>query len=175
MFLKKYSVCRIFIHGSPFLIGPFCFLIPPLSLLVSRSVCNCFAQKQAPIIHIGLFTIQTFSRVAKCHEYDEYIRVKIFAGWGKKSGRRCNLAKFSLFWEDLHNLARFLCINQPNLIELSTLVHQNYPFCTFYFTSVPKLSLFTRFSWGKIQFKGFAPCKRIDISQLCSGVIIEHG
>ena len=40
------------------------------------------------------------SRVAKCHEYDEYIRVKIFAGWGKKS-----------FWEDLHNYARFLCRN----------------------------------------------------------------
>ena len=36
-------------------------------------------------------------RVAKCHGYDGYIRVKIFAGWGKKSGRRCNLAKFSLF------------------------------------------------------------------------------
>ena len=107
------------------------------------------------------------TRVAKCHEYDKYIRVKIFAGWGKKSGRRCNLAKFSLFWEDLHHYARFLYINQPNLIDLSTFVHQNYPFCTFYLTSVPKLSLFTRFSWGKIQFKYFAPCKRIDISQLC--------
>ena len=23
-------------------------------------------------------------RVAKCHEYDEYIRVTIFRGWGKK-------------------------------------------------------------------------------------------
>ena len=52
------------------------------------------------------------TRVAKCHEYDEYIRVKIFAGWGNKSGRRCNLAKFSLFfWEDLHHYARFLYIN----------------------------------------------------------------
>jgi len=35
----------------------------------------------------------TRDRVAKCHEYDEYIRAKFFAGWGKKSGRRCNLAK----------------------------------------------------------------------------------
>ena len=51
------------------------------------------------------------SRVAKCHEYEEYIRVKIFAGWGKKSWRRCNLAKFSPFWEDLHNYARFMCRN----------------------------------------------------------------
>ena len=36
-------------------------------------------------------------RVAKCHGYDGYIRVKIFAGWGKKSGKRCNMAKFRLF------------------------------------------------------------------------------
>ena len=49
-------------------------------------------------------------RVVKCHEYDKYICVKIFVGWGKKSGIRCNLAEFSLFWEDLHNYARFLCI-----------------------------------------------------------------
>ena len=47
-------------------------------------------------------------RVAKYHRYDGYIRVKIFAGWGKKFGRRCNLAKISLFWEDLHHYARFL-------------------------------------------------------------------
>ena len=42
-------------------------------------------------------------RVAKCHGYDVYIRVKIFAGWCKKSGRTRNL---SLFWEDLHNLCK---------------------------------------------------------------------
>ena len=41
--------CRIFIHGFPFLIRPFCFLIQLLSLLLSRSVCNCFAEKQALI------------------------------------------------------------------------------------------------------------------------------
>ena len=34
------------------------------------------------------------SRVAKCHGYDGYIRVKILAGWGK---RTCNFAKSSLF------------------------------------------------------------------------------
>ena len=33
-------------------------------------------------------------RVAKCHGYDGYIRVKIIAGWGKKSGRTRYLAKF---------------------------------------------------------------------------------
>ena len=84
--------------------------------------------------NMSIISSHDIPRVAKCHEYDEYIRVKIFAGWGKKSGRRCNLAKFSLFWEDLHNYARFLCINRTNLIELSTFVYQNYPFCTFYLT-----------------------------------------
>ena len=59
----------------------------------------------------GFNVIVAAHRVAKCHEYDEYICVKIFTGWGKKSGRRCNLAKFSLFGEDLHNYAIFLCIN----------------------------------------------------------------
>ena len=36
--------------------------------------------------------------VTKCHGYGGYIRLKTFASWGEKSGRRCNLAKFSLFW-----------------------------------------------------------------------------
>ena len=36
-------------------------------------------------------------RVAKCHEYDGYIRVKIFRGWGKKSERTHNMAKRGLF------------------------------------------------------------------------------
>ena len=115
------------------------------------------------------------NRVAKCHEYDKYIRVKLFAGWGKKSGRRCNLVKFSLFWKDLHNYARFLCRNQPNLIELLIFVQQNYHVCTFHLTQVPKLSLFTRFSWGKIQIRDFAPCKRFDISQLCVLVCYKYG
>ena len=35
------------------------------------------------------------SRVAKCHGYEGYIRVKIFAGWGKKFERTSNLAKSS--------------------------------------------------------------------------------
>ena len=37
------------------------------------------------------------SRVAKCHEYDEYIRVKVFRGWGKKSERTHNMTKLGLF------------------------------------------------------------------------------
>ena len=34
---------------------------------------------------------------------------------------------------------------------------------------MPKLSFFMRFSWGKILLKDFAPCKKIDISQLWIG------
>ena len=36
-------------------------------------------------------------RVAKCHEYDEDIHVKIFRGWGKKSERTHNMTKLGLF------------------------------------------------------------------------------
>ena len=75
-------------------------IISPYHVVQSR--CRKFFQ---------IFAFQIESRVAKCHEYDEYIHVKIFAGWGKKSGRGCNLAKLRLFGEDLHNNTRFLCIN----------------------------------------------------------------
>ena len=34
------------------------------------------------------------NRVAKCHGYDVYFRVKTFGGLGKKSGRTRKLAKF---------------------------------------------------------------------------------
>ena len=36
------------------------------------------------------------NRVAKCHGYDGYIRVKILAGWGKSLGEHENLAQSSL-------------------------------------------------------------------------------
>ena len=38
-----------------------------------------------------------FARVAKCHGYDRYIRVKIFRGWGKKSEGMHNMTKRGLF------------------------------------------------------------------------------
>ena len=86
-----------------FMISIHALLIPGVSLLKCKKLRSdenmCPKAKQEFRMH----------RDAKCHEYDEYIRVKIFSGWGKKSWRRCNLAKFSLFWEDLHNYARFLC------------------------------------------------------------------
>ena len=37
------------------------------------------------------------NRVAKCHGYGGYIRVKIFRGWGKKSERTHNVTKLGLF------------------------------------------------------------------------------
>ena len=45
------------------------------------------------------------------------------------------------------------------MIECSTFVFQKLLF-------VLNLSRFTRFSWGKIWYGRFAPCKRFDISQL---------
>ena len=36
-------------------------------------------------------------RVAKCHGYDGYIRVKISRGWGKKSERTHNMTRLGLF------------------------------------------------------------------------------
>ena len=37
------------------------------------------------------------NRVAKCHGYDGYIRVKIFRCWGKKPERTHNMTKLGLF------------------------------------------------------------------------------
>ena len=41
------------------------------------------------------------ARVAKCHGYDGFIRVKKLASWSKKFGKTEKLAKTSNFWEDL--------------------------------------------------------------------------
>ena len=43
-------------------------------------------------------------RVAKCHGYGEYIRVKKFEGWGKKSGRIHSFAKSSIVMGDFEQL-----------------------------------------------------------------------
>ena len=40
-------------------------------------------------------------RVAKCHGYDGYIRVKILAGLGKSLEKHAIWQKQSFFWEDL--------------------------------------------------------------------------
>ena len=67
-------------------------------------------------------------RVAKCHGYDGLIRVKMFAGWGKKFGSTCDLAKSSLFGKSYATCALFTCKNLPYLIDLSTFALQNHPF-----------------------------------------------
>ena len=41
------------------------------------------------------------ARVAKCHGYDGFIRVKKLASWSKKFGRPKLLPKTSHFWEDM--------------------------------------------------------------------------
>ena len=45
----------------------------------------------------------TMCRVAKCHGYGGYIRVRKLEGWGKKSGRKTVLQKQVLFWVNLSN------------------------------------------------------------------------
>ena len=52
-------------------------------------------------------------------------------------------------------------------VNVATFVLQNYPLSKFCSLKAPKLSLFTRFYWGKIWFEDFPPCKRFDILQLC--------
>ena len=42
-----------------------------------------------------------FSRVAKCHGYDGYIRVKILASWGKSLGEHTSLKNEAFFGGDL--------------------------------------------------------------------------
>jgi hypothetical protein len=50
-------------------------------------------------------------RVAKCQGYWGYIRVKMFAGWGKKFERRCNFEKSSLFGKIYASFSSFPCTN----------------------------------------------------------------
>ena len=52
-----------------------------------------------------------YSRVAKCQGYWGYIRVKMFAGWGKKFGRTCNFAKSLLFGKIYASFSSFPCTN----------------------------------------------------------------
>ena len=40
-------------------------------------------------------------RVAKCHRYDGYIRVKILAGWGESLGEDAICKNEAFFGEDL--------------------------------------------------------------------------
>ena len=46
----------------------------------------------------------TLGRVAKCHRYDGYIRVKILAGWGKSLSEHAILQNQAFLGEDLDNI-----------------------------------------------------------------------
>jgi len=64
-------------------------------------------------------------RVAKCHGYDGYIRVKILAGWGKSLGEHTILPNEAFFGGDLHNLCEMsvltfiICQNYQHLFSKS--------------------------------------------------------
>ena len=62
-------------------------------------------------IDIEDIIIDIGDRVAKCQGYWGYIRVKMFAGWGKKFGRTCNFAKSSLFGKIYASFSSFPCTN----------------------------------------------------------------
>ena len=102
-------------------------------------------------------------RVAKCHGYDGYNRVKILAGWGKSLGEHAIWQNQAFLGKICTQYEGFRGINQLNLVGWSTVVLQKYPFGKFCPIQVPKQSLFMCFSLGKIR----TPCKRIDILQLC--------
>ena len=98
----------------------------------------------------------------------------MFAGWGKKFGSTCDLAKSSLFGKSYATYALFPCKNLPQLIDLSTFALQNHPFGQICSLKVQKLLQFTRLYWGKILFEDFASCKRIDILQLWQRPLPKH-
>ena len=51
-----------------------------------------------PAISLHILSFDSIAdRIAKCHGYDGSTRVKMIAGWGKKSERTHNLAKISLY------------------------------------------------------------------------------
>ena len=96
------------------------------------------------------------NRVAKCHGYGGYIRVKIFACWGKKFGRTCNSAKSSLFWKDLNNLCKL------SVYKLANFVIQYYYFVRFFGFSA-KIIAIRVFARVKLHLKVLL---RIDILEL---------
>ena len=85
-------------------------------LLVHNSV-RCWAedwgQARGPRSATLIKLIKTpgLARVAKCQGYWGYIRVKMFAGWGKKFERTCNFAKSSLFGKIYASFSSFPCKN----------------------------------------------------------------
>ena len=61
-------------------------------------------------------TIHINSRVAKCHGYGGYIRVKTLEGWGKKSERIHSFAKSSMILGKFEQLKGYSIFN-PGLYD----------------------------------------------------------
>ena len=78
------------------------------------------------ICHLSI-VIRNLSRVAKCHGYDGYIRIKILASWGKSLGGQTILQNEAFLEEICSIYLTFLCLNNPTLTESSTSVLQKYP------------------------------------------------
>ena len=68
--------------------------------------------------------VHTTTRVAKCHGYGGYIRVKKIEGWGKKSERTHSFAKSSIILCEFEQKYEILSSNQDYMIERSAIVPQ---------------------------------------------------
>ena len=89
-----------------------------------------------------------FFRVAKCHGYDGYIRVKILASWGKSLGEH-TILKMKPFLEEIcTTYVKCLCLNFHNLTETSTSVLQKYLLCQFWCQNGRDLRAFLRVKFG---------------------------
>ena len=71
-----------------------------------------------------LQTLQCTARVAKCHGYGGYIRVKKLEGWGKSLEEHTVLQNQVLFWSNLSNYYEILTSNPDHMMECSAFVPQ---------------------------------------------------
>ena len=84
-------------------------------------------------------------RAAKCHRF----------------------AKSSLIWEDLRNLCKISVLKIRQFDRVVNISFNKIVLFYFCLNLVLKWWLFRHFLWGKSWLQGFAPCKSIDILQLC--------
>ena len=87
-------------------------------------------------------------RVAKCHRYDGYIRVKYWQV-GVKFWENTLFYKMKPFLEEICiTYVKCLCLNFHDLTESSTFVLQKYPLCQFWCQNDRDLRAFLRVKFG---------------------------
>ena len=87
-------------------------------------------------------------RVAKCHGYGGYIRVKNLDDWGKKSVRTHNFAKSSIVLGKFEQLISN-SVFKPGLYDrMFSFCSPEKAFMLILFLQLLNLLRFTHFSWG---------------------------